>query len=86
MLIAMLATSLVGCSGKEKPSNSDTSTNSEEITNEVNDESDDNSNDNVTHTLYDDLSSYVEINYQDIYISTPFDIVNNTLHFLLKDV
>lgn len=45
MLIAMLATNLVGCSGEEKPSNSDTSTNSEEITNEVNDESDDNSND-----------------------------------------
>lgn len=71
MLIAMLATSLVGCSGEEKPSNSDTSTNSEEITNEVNDESDDNSNDNVTYTLYDDLSSYVKIIYHDIYISTP---------------
>lgn len=71
MLIAMLATSLVGCSGEEKPSNSDTSTNSEEITNEVNDESDDNSNDNVTHTLYDDLPNYIRIIFHEIYISTP---------------
>ena len=71
MLISMLATSLIGCSGEGNQSNSDTSTNSEEIVNEVNDESDDNSNDNVTHTLYDDLPNYIRIIFHEIYISTP---------------
>lgn len=75
MLVAVLAISIVGCSGEgEKPANG-TGTGSSQVVNSDSDDSDDDgdsqSSSDITHTIYDDLSYYVEINYDDIYISTP---------------
>lgn len=75
MLIAVLAISMIGCSGKSEKPNNGTDTGSSQVVNDGSNASDDDgnsqSNSDIAHTMYDDLSYYVKIIFHDIYISTP---------------
>lgn len=74
MLVAVLAISIVGCSGEGEKTNSGTGTGSSQAINSDSNGSDDGNsqgNSDVTYTKYDDLPNSVKIRFHDIYISTP---------------